>query len=143
MALVQERLLIHADALYYVNYGNTIDEVNAATTRLLHGNDTAAWDQLLGYAGERLVFDERKPGGAERARQFLKHFGGEQIIHGHTPIAMLNEEPIERIVRAYVYAEERVVDVDGGMYKGGSGFVYEAPPLNAAVTSGKDLERSR
>jgi diadenosine tetraphosphatase ApaH/serine/threonine PP2A family protein phosphatase len=139
MALVQERLLIHADALYYLNYGETIAKVNAAILRLLHDDSPERWDQLLGYAGERLVFSERRPDGIMRARQVLAQFGGKQILHGHTPIPKLSGEAIERVTRAYAYADNLVVDVDGGIYEGGTGFVYEVPPLTESTISTKQM----
>lgn len=129
MALVQNRLLIHADSMYYFHYGETLDEVNAVTRQLLHSSDTERWDTLLGYAGERFFFDERQSGGVMRASQMLAAFGGSQIIHGHTIISQLSGEPIERITRPYIYANGLAVAVDGGIYKGGAGFVYEVPPL--------------
>lgn len=134
MALDQARLLIHADALFYPNYGETIDEVNAAARELMHSDDYRLWDRLLSFAGERLVFSNENPLGATRARQFLEQYGGKQIIHGHTPIPLLNREPINRITRAYTYANGLVVDVDGGIYKGGAGFVFEVPPPETAIT---------
>lgn len=127
MALVHDRLLIHADALYYLNYGETLDQVNATTTRLLYSDDTAGWDQLLAHGGERMVFSHQRPDGSVRARQFLAQFGGAQIIHGHTPIPIFTNEPYDRVTRAYAYANDLVVDVDGGIYKGGVGFVYQVP----------------
>ena len=118
-----------------------MEQVNAATSALLHGDELAAWDRWLSYAGERFVFDDRKRGGRERAQQFLAQYGGKQLVHGHTPISHLSGEPIERVTRAYVYAGGLVVDVDGGMYKGGTGFVYEAPPLDAEP-SGQSRQRT-
>jgi hypothetical protein len=133
MALDQDRLLIHADALYYPLYGETMAEVNAATKELMYSDDFRKWDELLGFASERLVFDDKNLG-AMRVQQYLQQFGGKQIIHGHSPINLLSGEPLDRITRAYVYANGRVVDVDGGIYKGGAGFVYEVPSLDAAPT---------
>lgn len=133
MALVHDRLLIHADALYYLDYGDTLAQVNAATTRLLQSDDTEGWDQLLAHGGERFVFSRQQPDGSMRARQFLAQFGGAQIIHGHTPIPLLTNEPYDRVTGAYRYANGLVVDVDGGIYKGGGGFVYRVP-LTTAVS---------
>lgn len=130
MALVQNRLLVHADALFYLNYGETIEQVNAATTRDLGNSSAVGYDRLMSFAGERLAFSPKNPGGVTRAQQFLQQFGGKQIIHGHTPIPTLNGEPLDRVTRAFVYADDLVVAVDGGIYKGGTGFVYEAPQLN-------------
>lgn len=130
MVLVGNRLLVHADALFYLNYGETVEEVNAGMARALQSGAAEAYNQLLAFAGERLVFSPKRPDGVARARQFLAQFGGRQIIHGHTPIPTLNGEPIERVTRAFVYADGLAVDVDGGIYKGGTGFVYEPPPLD-------------
>lgn len=135
MAVVQNHLLLHADSMYYFHYGETLDEVNAATTTLLHSGDTERWDTLLGYSGERLMFDERQSGGVMRASQMLSTFGGKRIIHGHTTINQLSGESIERVTRPYVYSNGLVVAVDGGIYKGGPGFVYEVPPLEVSAYS--------
>lgn len=130
MALAQNRLLLHADSMYYLHYGDTMDKVNAATKELLNSTTPPRWDELLSYAGERGMFDERQVGGVMRASQLLAMFGGKQIVHGHTGIYMLSGEPIDRITRAYTYCQGLAVDVDGTLYKGGTGFVYEAPPLD-------------
>lgn len=135
MAVVQNHLLLHADSMYYFHYGETLDEVNASTTKLLHNSNSDLWDTLLGYAGERLLFDERKSGGVMRASQMLSTFGGKQIIHGHTTINQLSGEPIERVARPYIYSNGLVVAVDGGIYKGGAGFVYQVPPLEPTAYS--------
>jgi hypothetical protein len=140
MAIVNNRLLIHADALFYLNYGDTLDQVNATIAELLQSTATEHWDVFLGYAGERLKFDERQTGGVMRAAQMLAYFGGRQIIHGHTPIDMLNGEPLNRITRAYAYGNGLVIDTDGGIYKGGTGFVYEAPPLDMSVLNNISAE---
>lgn len=133
MAVVQERLLLHADAMFYLMYGETLDQVNQAMTYMAQSSDTEKMDQFLGFAAERFKFDERKAGGVMRASQMLAYFGGRQIIHGHTPIHTLNGEPIDRITRAYVYCEGLAVDVDGGIYRGGTGFVHEPPPLPTSL----------
>lgn len=130
MAVVQNRLLLHADAMFYLHYGDTRAKVNAATKELMYSTNTEGLDELLGFAGERFAFDERKAGAVMRASQLLAYFGGRQIIHGHTPIDKLSSEPIERITRAYTYCSGLAIDVDGGIYKGGAGFVYEAPPFD-------------
>lgn len=124
MARIGNRLLVHADALFYTKLGDTVDAVNAATRELLANRVFELWDQLLGYAAERCAFDE-KHGGARAARQFLEQYGGIQLIHGHTPISDLRNVPVERVTRPYVYAEGLAVDVDGGMYLGGAGVLLE------------------
>ena len=55
----------------------------------------------------------------------LGYYGGRQIIHGHTPIQYLIEGIVPKM--AYVYMGGQCVDVDGGMYLGGPGFIYRLP----------------
>jgi hypothetical protein len=96
MARVGDKLLMHADALLYMQYGNTVDEVNQAFRRILTDDDHDEWVTLIDDAA--------------------------QIIHGHTPIPKItNRDATE----AYVYANDHCVNVDGGLYLGGSGFVHQ------------------
>ena len=124
MARVGERLLIHADSLLYRDYGATIPEVNAAIRALLLRDDLVAWDRLLVRFSDREAFNERNPRRAANVTQLLETFGGCQIIHGHTPIARVTGFAPETIDGPYRYADGRCVNVDGGMYLGGPGFVY-------------------
>jgi hypothetical protein len=63
-----------------------------------------------------------KQGGSEQLAMFLKIFDCEQLIHGHTPISNITKE---MATEAYVYADGRCINVDGGLYLGGPGFVYK------------------
>ena len=87
MALVDEYLLIHADSAFYTSYGATIEQVNRALRALLHTDDPPAWDHLLDQFSGRKEFSDDDPDGPLRAAQMLLDFGGQQIIHGHTPIS--------------------------------------------------------
>lgn len=141
MARVQDRLLIHADSLLYATYGNTIEAVNRAIAAILRGDDACAWDTLLLRFTQRFAFTDELPAryrdrqeddgrtGIQRARDLLRTFGGQQVIHGHTPIHYITEQPAEQITSPLVYADGLCVNVDGGMYLGGPGFLYEVPPL--------------
>jgi hypothetical protein len=58
----------------------------------------------------------------------LNIFGGKQIVHGHTPIVYMKEELPPQMVRApLVYAYDLCINVDGGMFMGGPGFLYRLP----------------
>jgi hypothetical protein len=127
LALVGDRLLAHADSPLYSSYGGTIDEVNQRVQALLLGDDAAAWDRLLEQFSDRMAFADRDPDGAARAAQFLRDFGGRQLVHGHTPISYFTHQPAEEIAGPLLYAGGLCVDVDGGMYMGGPGFVYRLP----------------
>ncbi len=124
MAHIDNRLLMHADAMFYLDYGSSVAEVNEAISELLRGDNTKAWDQLLEDFAERMAFGSIR-GGSANAVECLDVFGGKQIIHGHTPIQYIADflEPHA----AYVYANKMCVNVDGGMYLGAPGFVYKLP----------------
>ena len=129
MAREGDRLLVHADVLLYTRYGSTIDEVNAAFRALLHNRDEAAWDRILEEFSGRLDFWEKNPDGVANAARFLWQYGGSQIVHGHTPIAKMTGQPDEDVIEPFVYSSGLCVNVDGGMYKGGPGFVDRLPAL--------------
>ncbi len=118
-------LYAHADATFYTRYGDTIKDVNAAFTNLLRTGDESAWDRLLDDFSERHAF--HGPDGADSAARFLRQYGGDQLVHGHTPIQKVTGASPETVTRAHRYAAGRCVNVDGGMYLGGPGFVHKVP----------------
>ena len=123
LALVENRLFMHADAMFYQHYGSSIDEVNAHIGALLRSDDDDDWDQLLEDFAERMTFVTPEFAGSSNAAQMLSIYGGEQIIHGHTPIQYLSDEISPD--KPVIYARDRCIDVDGGMYLGGQGFVFQ------------------
>jgi hypothetical protein len=126
MTRIGDILLVHADALFYLDYGKSIDEVNRTFAALLHSDDADRWDRLMGEFSEHRAFVDGAAG-AERAAAILHQFGGRQIVHGHSPISTITRQPPETVREALVYADGLCVDVDGGMYRGGPGFVYRLP----------------
>jgi hypothetical protein len=126
MAREGEHLLAHADALFYTRYGGSIAEVNQTMTDLLQSDDISSWDRLLDEFGEHRAFVDATTG-AERAGAFLRHFSGRQLVHGHTPVAKITAQPAEAVREPLLYAGGQCLDVDPGMYLGGSGFVYRLP----------------
>lgn len=133
MAVIGDLLLVHADSTFYSSYGSTIDEVNQAFRELLRSDDAAAWDRLLEQFSQRKAFIDEDPDGAARAAQMLADFGGKQIVHGHTPINFILRCLPEEVVEPLVYAGGLCVNVDGGMYMGGPGFVYLPSRATAAI----------
>jgi hypothetical protein len=127
MALVGDWLFVHADAMLYMNYGSSLAEVNEAFRTLLQGSDASAWDELLGGFSRRREFGNEHDDGVETVTQFLHIFGGQRLLHCHTPISYLIGQPPEQITAPFAYAGGQCVNVDGGMYLGGPGFVYELP----------------
>ncbi len=128
MALVQDRLLVHADATFYTEYGSSIETVNQTISALLYSDDTGEWHQLLDSFSERMTFYDMRHDGSHNAESFLKKFGGRQIIHGHTPIHYMDLDLTPDTIRQPLsYARNRCLNLDGGMYLGGNGFVYTLP----------------
>ena len=126
MALVDDCLLIHADAPFYITCGHSVDEVNAAFNKLLSRSDALAWEEMIEDFARRGVFLHTM-GGEEIAHRFLNIFGGSQLIHGHTPISTILRCPPRKVDSPWIYAGGKCVNVDGGMALGGSGFVYRLP----------------
>jgi hypothetical protein len=126
MAHAAGRLLMHADATFYNEYGQSIDAVNQAVHSVLAGDDSSQWDRLLEQFSDRGVFADAPPDQPDPiAQQFLDRYGGRQIIHGHTPISKQLGQPPHTITSALVYAGGLCVNVDGALTAGGPGFVYE------------------
>ena len=121
MARVDDALLVHADAPFYARHGHSIAAVNAAIAAILVSDDTAAWERLLDDFGEHDYFFDSPPDGIAR---FLDMYGGRRLIHGHTPIGKATGRPDAIATSALVYAGGRCVNVDGGIYRGGPGFVF-------------------
>lgn len=114
------RLFVHADALFYYRYGKTAEEVNRSLANVLRSSDTIAWDKLLGDFSERDAFFR---GGAETAQEFLQTYSGTQIVHGHTPLHRMAGQKASESTAPYIYADGLCINVDGGLYCGGPGFV--------------------
>ncbi len=125
MALVENALLIHADAMLYVEHGLSIEQVNASFESLMTSSNVQAWLPVLAAFSEHMAFSSLEMTGRRRVDQLLSLYGGDMIIHGHTPIPFTRRVEPESVTEAWLYAGNRCLNVDGGMYMGGPGFVYE------------------
>jgi hypothetical protein len=119
-------LLLHADAMFYLQYGPSVAEVNGAFRRVLDSDDQAAWQRLLGQFGEHRAFLD--PDGEANLQRYLGSFAAQTLIHGHTPVPRMLQVPPETVTEPYVYRDGRCVNVDPGIYLGGPGFAYQALP---------------
>lgn len=131
IALERNHLLIHADATFYQNYGRSVEEVNRHIRAILESRDDAAWDLLLDYFSQRRAFQDPLLGPA-RVGRILALYGGQVLVHGHTPISNFTGCTPESVTAAHSYATGLATNVDGGMYLGGCGFVAELPELGPA-----------
>jgi hypothetical protein len=127
MARVNQYLLMHADALFYLRYGHSVEEVNQSIRALLHSSDLQEWERLLENFSERDAFVSNPKSAAD----LLKMFGGRQIVHGHTPISLITGKTPDQVDRPMTYAGGMCLNIDGGMYGGGHGFIYRLPSIPA------------
>lgn len=123
LARVENTLLIHADSALYLQYGRSVEDVETTLRKLLRTSDTLAWEELLDSFTRRAVFMHTY-GGEAVLQRFLDCFSGKRLVHGHTPIHMIQGGRPKNIHEPLVYADGRCVNVDGGMCLGGPGFVY-------------------
>jgi Calcineurin-like phosphoesterase len=116
MLLLGDTLYVHSDTVAYLELGQSVDEVNAAVQDTLVRGDLArivALFDLLSRRGEL-----RDPACVDR---LLKRFGGERLVHGHSPF--FGHEPA-------VSHGGRCINVEGGLWDSDEsdrlGFVYWA-----------------
>ena len=126
MMRVGDLLALHADSTFYLNLGGTPDEVNARIRDLLQSPEPVDWGEFANAFVDRLNFAEAN--GEVLARHMLERFGGQRLIHGHTPVHLLqaeNGQGIESdLLSPIEYAGGLCVNVDSGMaYFGESGFI--------------------
>jgi hypothetical protein len=126
MASVGDRLLLHADAPFYIRYGHTVEEVNTTLKSLMKKSDALSWEELIEDFARRGAFASSTTG-EDFARRFLSIYGGQQLVHGHTPINAFTRVPPKHITSPFIYAADQCVNVDGGMFLGGPGFIYQIP----------------
>jgi hypothetical protein len=122
MRLERQTLFLHADAELYLNYGQTVEEVNASFGRILSDAGPAELNELLEVFSEHGGFEG---GGKRLAERYLQQYGGKRLLHGHTPIDKFSLLKPGDVHEARIYHGGMCINVDGGMYRGGPGFVFE------------------
>ncbi|MFE9011312.1 metallophosphoesterase [Streptomyces cyaneofuscatus] len=135
-AVVEEdgHLLMHSDTTAYLDYGSTIEDVNDTITAILTRNDAdECWD-LFRKLTKRFAF--RDEGGGEAVRELLTTYGGQRVVHGHSPIPYLlgevgtedGEDGSGPVVNGpHVYAEGLAIAMDGGVTMAGKLLVVQLP----------------
>lgn len=132
MALADGHLLVHSDATCYLDYGTTIEAVNDAVTQALQLNDAdETWDLFRKFT-KRFAF--RDDQGTENARGLLSVFGGDRVVHGHSPIPYLlgevgseDEDAAPDVTGPHVYADGLALAMDGGVTMAGKLLVTQLP----------------
>jgi hypothetical protein len=127
LAKVGNLLLAHADAVFYLEYGDNIESINRAGGDILDSDGQASWDMLLGQFTQRRAFSGGSAAGAQRLGAFLEKFGASRLIHGHTPIPLVTDTPARQVKSPHHYADGKCVNVDAGLFMGSPGFVFRVP----------------
>lgn len=123
LALVNDTLLIHADSPFYLQHGRTLEDTEHALHKVLRTSDALAWEELLDNFTRRGAFLHTY-GGEALLQRFFACFGGQSVVHGHTPIHTIKGGKPKNVHEPLIYADGRCINIDGGMCLGGPGFVY-------------------
>ncbi len=131
MQKIGDYLLIHSDTTRYTEFGSTIEDVNYRVASVLHSDCDFAWLQLLEAMCARSAFLNLKSTSENPAIEFLEQFDCTKIVHGHSPIPNVTQQNIRHIKQPFVYADGLCINIDGGMFMGGRGFICELPVLKS------------
>ena len=120
-------LLMHSDTAEYVEWGDSIDQINTTARAELHSDDIEVWWEIWRRMTSRYAF--RGASGPEVARILLHHLGGHRIVHGHSIVAdQLGIDP-EFLTGPHLYADGLALGIDGGVFDGGPCLVVELEDL--------------
>lgn len=111
-------LLMHSDTVDYLDWGSTVDEVNASAAKLLRERRLEDMWECWRRMTSRGDFRGHK--GTSHVERMLGTFGASRIVHGHSTIPYMlgvDAEALDPLPVAY--ANGRVLAVDGGRYEGG------------------------
>ncbi|WKX71548.1 metallophosphoesterase [Streptomyces sp. XD-27] len=128
-------LLVHSDTTAYLEYGDSIEAVNDAVTEALQRSDAdECWDLFRKFT-KRFAFRD-EDAGPVAVRELLDAYGGQRIVHGHSPIPyLLGEVGSEdgedggapSVEGPHVYADDLAIAMDGGVTMAGKLLVVQLP----------------
>lgn len=134
-ALVDGHLLLHSDTTAYLDYGDSIEDVNDKLHELLNLHDAdETWDLFRKFT-KRFAFRDQETG-PDAVRELLGTYGGGRVVHGHSPIPyLLGEVGTEdgdegrgpEVDGPHVYADGLAIAMDGGVTMAGKLLVVQLP----------------
>ncbi|HEX8005675.1 MAG TPA: metallophosphoesterase [Trebonia sp.] len=124
--LIDDHLLIHADTLAYLEFGETIDEINETVRSFVRQRDPDVFGFQTRLLFRRFEFLDGAEG-VENARLLLAVLGGKQIVHGHSTIPETFGVAPSRVDGPMVYADGLVMATDTGLALGAPCVVIELP----------------
>lgn len=118
-ALVEEEghLLMHSDTAQYLEYGDSVEEINAAVADVLACDDLDRWHECMQRLSDRYAFCGR--GGSRVADHVMQVLGVRRMVHGHSFVSDLQGISPADVTAPLLYASGRVLAIDGGIYGGG------------------------
>ncbi|PNY80589.1 metallophosphoesterase [Deinococcus koreensis] len=130
-------LLAHADSLFYLRLGRSIEAVNRQVGALLGSSEAKVWSSFMNIFADRFAFTF--PSGERAAHDLLSELGGARIVHGHTPVYVLLDELMLDLdtdpTLPITYAGGLCVDMDSGMaYREEAGFIARLGNAGVAET---------
>ncbi|MER7770093.1 metallophosphoesterase [Kitasatospora sp. NPDC096140] len=131
IALEDDHLLLHSDTTAYLEYGESIPDVNDAVHGLLSDGSVDEWWDCFRRFTKRFAF--RGDAGPTAVHELLDTYGGSRIVHGHSPIPYLtgavhaDDGQPPHIPGPYVYADDLAVAMDGGVTMEGRLLVARLP----------------
>lgn len=119
----ERTLFLHADVPGNLGWGRSVAEANHTVTTVLQSGGAVAYDRLTEAMGSHHAFEGAA--GARLLERYAARFDVDRIVHGHTPLQKFGDA---RPTRPRLTQGGRVVNVDGGIYKGGPGFLWRMGP---------------
>ncbi|MFB7515676.1 metallophosphoesterase [Streptomyces sp. NPDC056144] len=135
VVLEDDHLLLHSDTTAYLEYGESIEDVNETVHEILTRSDAdEVWDLFRKFT-KRFAFRDDETG-PPAVQELLSTYGGHRIVHGHSPIPYLlgqvgGEEdegdggPV--VDGPHVYADGLAIAMDGGVTMAGKLLVVQLP----------------
>ena len=118
LARAGDFLLMHSDTTDYLDWGGSVEEINATVGVAGVAGDVPQ-QHFDVFAALTSRFDFAGSDGARAARSVLDTLGGTTIVHGHSIIGLLTDQPSSQVTDPILYADGLVVAIDGGRYDGG------------------------
>ncbi|WP_424888118.1 metallophosphoesterase [Streptomyces sp. XH2] len=137
MAKEDGHLLVHSDTTAYLEFGDSIEDVNDSITEALQRNDPdEVWDLFRKFT-KRFAFRDEEAG-PMAVRELLDTYGGGRIVHGHSPIPYLlgevgtedadaEDDGAPLVSGPHLYADGLALAMDGGVTMAGKLLVVQLP----------------
>jgi hypothetical protein len=122
-----DHLLLHSDTEEYLEWGDSIDEINQAAWADLHSDDITVWWEVWRRMTSRYAF--RGETGPAVAADLLNRLGGRRIVHGHSIVAdQLGIDPAY-LTGPLLYSDGLALGIDGGVFDGGPCLLIKLLPV--------------